>query len=404
MTDRHGGEQLDERELNDVLEKIEEIVRSAFNGDFIFRGENSVFETVSSGLLRRLHPWRTDSVEIEVFQSKILEEAKRFTTERDNEKLLSELQHYESGLTNLVDFTTDYLIALFFACDGAASSNGRVILLRRENADTFEPAWPINRVIAQKSVFVRPSTGVVAPDAQVPIPSELKQSILRFLRIYHGITPHTIYNDLHGFIHHWNINQHASRVYFAGVEESLKGNHNKAIQLFDEAQSIMPHYPVLLERGRALLAIGDLEKAFNDLDRAVRQARYFGNNHVCGAANNGRGTVYRKQGRHADAVVDFKSAVEYLSRERDQENELEEAYSNLVVALMETEQYESALAYVTNARDKGYDSSIRFQEDYGDVDTFESSRESRVPETLAQALLRPASALASNADQETHGD
>ena len=33
-------------------------------------------------------------------------------------EILTELQHY-GGKTNLIDFTTDYLIALFFACDGS---------------------------------------------------------------------------------------------------------------------------------------------------------------------------------------------------------------------------------------------------------------------------------------------
>ena len=31
--------------------------------------------------------------------------------------ILTQLQHYESQ-TNLIDFTTDFNIALFFACDG----------------------------------------------------------------------------------------------------------------------------------------------------------------------------------------------------------------------------------------------------------------------------------------------
>ena len=45
-------------------------------------------------------------------------------------KFLTELQHY-GGHTNLIDFTTDNHIALFFACDGSPDKDGRIILLER---------------------------------------------------------------------------------------------------------------------------------------------------------------------------------------------------------------------------------------------------------------------------------
>ena len=59
---------------------------------------------------------------------------------------------------NLIDFTADYLIALFFACDGDYSLDGRVVLLERteeRNKQIYGPRHPVNRVLAQKSVFVR---------------------------------------------------------------------------------------------------------------------------------------------------------------------------------------------------------------------------------------------------------
>ena len=42
-------------------------------------------------------------------------------------EILTEIQHY-GGKTNLIDFTTDYLIALFFACDGHHDKEGRIIM------------------------------------------------------------------------------------------------------------------------------------------------------------------------------------------------------------------------------------------------------------------------------------
>ena len=55
-------------------------------------------------------------MEIEVVQQRNLEEAKKYTYETDELSILTELQHY-GAKTNLIDFTANYLIALFFACD-----------------------------------------------------------------------------------------------------------------------------------------------------------------------------------------------------------------------------------------------------------------------------------------------
>ncbi len=45
-------------------------------------------------------------------------------------EILAELQHYGCK-TNLIDFTVDYLIALFFASTSSHHKDGRVILLKR---------------------------------------------------------------------------------------------------------------------------------------------------------------------------------------------------------------------------------------------------------------------------------
>ena len=50
-------------------------------------------------------------------------------------EILTEIQHYE-GKTNLIDFSTDYFIALFFACDGSPDEDGRVILQKSIQLDT----------------------------------------------------------------------------------------------------------------------------------------------------------------------------------------------------------------------------------------------------------------------------
>ncbi|MDE0324929.1 MAG: FRG domain-containing protein [Candidatus Poribacteria bacterium] len=174
-----------QNELSRVLKKICEIAEKSADGDYIFRGETELHEekpyygTVSSNLCREyLDDIEEESFEIEFVQEEILDEAKKYSDKEDFE-ILTELQHYGSK-TNLIDFTTDYLIALFFACDGSTRKDGRVILQKRSSVESFleHPREPRNRVMAQKSIFVRPPRGYIKPDVVVTIESYLKQPIL----------------------------------------------------------------------------------------------------------------------------------------------------------------------------------------------------------------------------------
>ena len=396
MTIRQDVHTLDEQGLLEVLALVEKIVKAASSGGFIFRGENEKFEHVSSGLYRQYFPNKPDSSDVEIFQTKILEEARKFTSEIDENHLLSQLQHFESRLTNLVDFTTDYLIALFFACEGSFASDGRVVFLQKENANLFEPDGPSNRVIAQKSVFVRPATGIVEPDAQVDIPASLKPSVLQYLQTFHSITPQSIYNDLHGFIRHWSIHRHASEAFFAGIVYASNGCHLEAVDRFNEALYFQPSYQFNFERGMSFLAIGDWDSAIDDFDavkfRALDDADLF----MCVAAFNGRGIALRKQGEHVDAANDFRAAVNYLSMRIPPDVALEEvdfspdeqdAFSYLVVTLMEIGDFESALDSAVVARQRGYDPSSLFRHHYDGVDSFESIYGTRVPQSLVRALF-----------------
>ena len=67
------------------------------------------------------------------------------------------------------------------------------------------PKQTINRVVFQKSVFVRPRRGFILPDPRdetVVVPGDLKASILASLERFHGVSERTVFNDLHGFIKH----------------------------------------------------------------------------------------------------------------------------------------------------------------------------------------------------------
>ena len=198
--------------VNDILRKIEE---KADTGEYIYRGESKHFETVSSNLYRVFLEHKDFDVEagqfdIEVVQKRMLEEAKRYLRRTGTDcDLLVEIQHY-GGKTNLIDFTTDCFVALFFACEQSASENGRIICQRKKLLSPIikEPPKPINRVVAQSSVFVRPPEGFIRPDDDdiINIPSDIKLLMLEYLQEVHDISTETIYNDIHGFIRYQTDN------------------------------------------------------------------------------------------------------------------------------------------------------------------------------------------------------
>ena len=159
-------------------------------------------------------------VNLTKFQDEKLKEVRNYTHENQKEdfELLTELQHYGSK-TNLIDFTTDYHIALYFACDGSHDKDGRVILLKR-NEETKEkyniekPQTPLNRVIAQKSEFAQPPQGFIEfKDINVVcVPRHLKQWILMHLQKFQDISTQSIYNDLHGYIRHETLSSSSEAI------------------------------------------------------------------------------------------------------------------------------------------------------------------------------------------------
>ena len=224
--------------VDDILRKIEE---KADTGEYLYRGEPEHYEKepylgkVSSNFYREFlkdddFDVEAEHFDIEVVQEAMLNAARRFfrKTVRDFE-ILAEIQHY-GGKTNLIDFTTDYLIALFMVCDREESlaKDGRIILQEKERIDLYivEPYEPINRVIAQKSVFIRHPDGFILPneDDVINIPADLKILIRKHLERHHGVSAETVYNDLHGFIKNQDIHLETYVDFYMGTVEAQKGD------------------------------------------------------------------------------------------------------------------------------------------------------------------------------------
>ena len=109
-----------------IQDIIHEIKQKSKGGGYIYRGESQCYDWVSSNLWREYADIDAEHFDIEVMQKEILEEAKKYKGKTDEEEILTEIQHY-GGKTNLIDFTRNPYIALFFACEKYPHKDGRVI-------------------------------------------------------------------------------------------------------------------------------------------------------------------------------------------------------------------------------------------------------------------------------------
>ena len=192
-----------------VLEDIYKQVKQN-PGKFVFRGEHKDYGPVTSSMYRQVHDptdtsgylpkdWHSDLIELESSLLGSLEELSN-DPNRDRNQLRAHLQHHGYS-TNLIDFSHDCNVALYFASESEAFSSefdddGRVIILQR-NCRVIDTGIQDPRALVQKSVFYDSESGII-PDDQyelVVVPRETKHWLRSHLRDVHGLELHTIFPD-----------------------------------------------------------------------------------------------------------------------------------------------------------------------------------------------------------------
>ena len=316
-------ENMEENTQPEIMGIINEITEKSSDGSYIYRGEPECYPEVSSGLWRLLQ--QEDEItmippDAQDVRQMFLEEARRYTrdTDIDDFELEAQLQH-NGAKTSLIDFTTDYFIALFFACYGEPQKDGRVILLKQDETTKdwiIKPNTPEKRVTAQNSVFVQPPDGFIHArkyDKPIKIRKDLKVPMLAHLQVYYGISPQFVYNDVHGYIKHQerhyetfiNLRRGTHR-YIQGYLANSKDEYDASIQYYNEAIVLDPTSAMLYhERGVSYGQKEDYQRAVEDLTQAIVLDPKFIVSYI------DRGAARIKTGDYDGAISDCNWAIEH---------------------------------------------------------------------------------------------
>ena len=309
------------------------------------------------------------------------------------------------------------------------------------NEHIHGPSHPVNRVLAQKSIFVRPPDGYVDPADTVIIPNGLKVPILDYLQKGHGISTETIYNDLLGFIRLETIHREANRNFSTALGHQMNSDYKSVIEWSGKALSLNPRMATAYyERGIANHDKGELDLAIEDYTRAIEldpeeAGAYYGRGRAYyekgeldqaiedhtraieldpeeAGAYYGRGRAYYEKGELDQAIEDhtraieldphavpynelgiayhykgeFDRAIENYNRAIELDPEYASPYGNLGEAWIHLSEWEKARDNWYTALELGMDIVASFHADYESVADFEQRTGLTLPGDIAEML------------------
>ena len=314
----------------ETIEDILDVARFFDSGDYIFRGENKNYGRVTSGLYREYNKGDnplTEDADFSILgvEKQIIDGARKHLPDgASNIEVLTALQHY-GGKTNLIDFTKNLYIALFFACDGEFGDDGQLILMDKRTLDDdainynaskavtkgkhilASPTGKSPREIFQSSAFVHARKGYLEHDdyALVTVAFELKYKLLSHLEKHHDISAGTVYNDIHGFIQNQNIETAANAQFFLGYSRSTSDDHEGAVQYYGEAIKLNPQMlAAYTGRGTSYIHLHRYDEAIVDYTKAIELRPRISHNYFL------RGMAYRMTEKFDKAMDDHNKAIE----------------------------------------------------------------------------------------------
>ncbi len=319
------------QEINEIAD-IDKILRHCDAGNYIFRGTTKVYSNETDGINSSLYRWAKKQ---EVLFNKhyspldmekeIVEKANRyFSPDTGNIEILTDLRHYGGNVT-LIDFSCNLYVALFFACNGNFEADGELVALDTDKINKIEKIDynareaqtgvidPANTQVSQRRIIAQSSVFVIDPNGYIDnnkcnifrIKNKVKNNIIDYLRRFHNIDSHTIYNDLIGFITNEENYTSANVKFFMGYAKYEEQKHKEAIFHYNKAIKLDPQFiEAYSNRGIAKSALGQNQKAIEDYSKAIEINPQFS-----GAYYN-RGVVKSTLGQKQEAIEDYSKAIE----------------------------------------------------------------------------------------------
>ena len=289
--------------LKNVTDSIRNIIDEAKQGKYIYRGVNkrhtctrtSNFngdngeKRINSSLYRQCFSSTELLLPLNDIQQKNIKRARKrlSLSSQSDDEILTDFRHFGSK-TNLIDFSWNLYVALFFACNDNYKEKGELILYCLSSLEDNNPSNSAKiktivpsltkhsekRILSQSSIFLESSEGFIPIDEEkckvMDIESELKRPFLEYLQKYHDISHYTIYNDIFGFIE-GERNQHLY------IKESIRGTNlfnvgkfNEAIIYYNKAIELNPQEAeTYYDRGNAKAELKDYTGALQDYSKAI---------------------------------------------------------------------------------------------------------------------------------------
>ena len=277
-------------------------------------------------------------------------------------ELLTELQHFGAA-TCLLDFSTDPLVALYFACADKGRNAGKIFILRNANFGRAAPnasaseiiekgdllQWkPVmhgaaeRRIICQSGIFVinlkeqaeKQKNEKERKLFEIPIPYKEKKKMLDELRDHYEISAETLFIDLAGFSNNYSADTDLPKfegAFHRGNVQFKEAKWNNAIKEYTKAIRFKPDFvTAYYNRGLAKNEKGDFDGAIADYGEAIRLRPDYAEAYCyCGVAK------LSKQ--------DFDGAIEYFDKAIRLKPDYAEAYFGRGTAKFNKKDFDGAI-------------------------------------------------------------
>ena len=332
------------KNYRDIKRIIDDLINRSSHGKYIFKRMNQVDNeerVIGSPLFRK---YDKDNIWNRYFSPKhaekeIVEKAKKFfSPSASHIEILTDLRHYGCKV-NLIDFTCDLYVALFFACNGEMDKDGQLAILNVDKLKILKDIYyekddhkvalikPVktsiswNQMVTQNIIFIHSSRGYISKNQCIIINIEcqFKRAILDYLKKFHNISSDNIYNDLIGFVDNEENYSSSQIKFYKGLAlmkeaentvevESKEEKYKRSITAYNEAIELNSENDnVYNNRGYVKIKLNRYKEAIFDCDKAIELRPDNAN------AYNNRGLAKDKLGQHEEAIADYNRAIEINS-------------------------------------------------------------------------------------------